>query len=320
MSRTTFAGLTASSGTRVQGLVRVPRIDPPWEVPAFVVKGSSPGLTLAVTAGIHAAEYAGIAAATRLARDVDARRLRGTLIVVSPVNTPGFYERSIYINPRDARNINRAFPGRTDGDPAERLAHFITTELLEGVDAYVDLHGGDLIESLVPFAIYQRTGDPALDNRSGALAEAYDLDYVLAVPADAVPGASYTAASRMGVPAIIAEAGGQGIYEHESVNRHLQGLYNVLIHLGMLDGSATRKTTPTALNSFAWLHADEAATYHPTVKVGETVEEGQVVGELRDLFGGTLHDLRAPVSGPVLFCVTALAVRKGDPLLGIGGR
>ncbi len=318
MSRTGFASLAAEPGQRVQGWVRVPGTEPAWELPAVVCRGRRPGPTLAVTAGIHAAEYPGIASAVRLARDTDPSQLRGTLIVVPLVNSPGFYERSMYTNPRDGKNINRTFPGDAAGTAAQQVTHFLTTELIAGADAYIDLHGGDLIEGLVPFAIYQRTGRAEVDATSQALADAYGLDYVLAAPPDAVPGSSYTAAARLGVPAIIAEVGQQGIYDQGSVIRHLTGLRSVLQQLRMLEGQPTPVTKPARLSRFVWMYADTAATYHPVVAAGDIVKQGQVIGELRDVFGEVLQTMRAPAGGPVLFLVTALAVRKGDPLIGIG--
>ena len=317
MSRTQFGGLAPEAGRRAQGWVRVPGVEPPWELPSFVIRGRE-GPTLVVTGGIHAAEYPGIASATRLARDVDPARLRGTLIVVSPVNTPGFYERSMYTNPVDGKNINRTFPGDTAGSAAQRVTHFLTTELITGADAYVDLHGGDLVEALVPFAIYQQTGHGDIDGRARALADAYGLDYVLAAPADALRGTSYSAAARLGVPSIIAEVGQQGIYDQQSVERHLAGLRNVLVHLRMLEGRPAAVTRAQRLSRFAWMYADMSATYHPVVAAGEVVQEGQRIAELRDIFGETVQVLHAPASGPVLFLVTALAVKKGDPLVGIG--
>ncbi len=318
MSRTQFGSLTAELGGRAQGWVRVPGIEPAWEMPAAVIRGRRPGPTLAITAGIHAAEYVGIASAVRLAREADPEVLRGTLIVVLMVNTPGFYERSMYTNPRDGKNINRTFPGDPAGSASQRVTHFLTTELIAGSDAYVDLHGGDLIEALVPFAIYQRTGNAALDAKSQALAEVYGLDYVVAAPADAIRATSYTAAARLGVPAIIAEVGQQGIYERASVERHVKGLRNVLLQLSMLDGTPAPTPRAKQLTRFAWMYADATGTYYPRVAAGEIVEQGQVIGELCDVFGETIQTLRAPAGGPVLFLVTALAVRKGDPLIGIG--
>jgi predicted deacylase len=318
MSRTYFAELKPKRGTRVQGVVSVPGVDPAWELPAFVIRGAKDGPTLAVTAGVHAAEYAGIAAAIQAGRTLDPQQLRGTVIIVPLVNTPGFYERSMYTNPRDGKNINRTFPGRSNGSTAERVTHFLTKELFTGADAYLDLHGGDVIESLIPFSLYQLTGKDEVDARSAELAEALDLDYILAVPPDSLHGGSYTAAAALGIPALIAEAGQQGIYDSAAAARHSRGLTNVLIRLGMVDGTEQRYGIPKRLARFAWLYADAQGLFYPSVAVGDLVQDGQNVGEIRDLFGEPLQTLHAEVSGPVLFLVTALAVNKGNPLMGVG--
>ncbi len=317
-SRASFAQLKPKRGARAQGFVRVPGLDPAWELPAFVIRGEEKGPTLAVTAGVHAAEYAGIAAAINAGRTVDPARLRGTMIIVPLVNTAGFYERAMYTNPRDGKNINRVFPGRANGSAAERVTHFLTQELFAGADAYIDLHGGDMIESLIPFSLYQITGKEKLDARSAELAEALDLDYILAVPSGSLQGASYAAAAALGIPALIAEAGQQGIYDKAAEARHTRGMGNVMIRLGMLDGTEQRYGIPKRLARFDWLYAKAQGLFYPGVAVGDLVQSGQAVGEVRDLFGEALQTLHADVSGPVLFLVTALAVRKGDPLMGVG--
>lgn len=304
-------------GERARALVAVPGIEPAWELPITVVRGMSDGPRLTVTAGIHAAEYPGIAAAMRLGREINPEELSGTLAVVAPVNLPGFFERSLYINPLDGKNINRVFPGRADGSPAERLASFLVTEVITGSDAYVDLHGGDLVEALVPFALYQTSGDD-VEVRSREIAGAYDLDYIVAGPPGTISGAAYSAVASAGIPAIIAEVGQQGIYDQVSVARHLHGLRNVMTRLGMLTGLVERKVRPTYLSGSKWLYTDRDATYHPSVEVGEQVTAGQTIGELRDLFGDTLEVLKSPATGPVLFLVTSLAVKKGNPLIGVG--
>ena len=144
------------------------------------------------------------------------------------------------------------------------------------------------------------------------------MEAVLAAPAEALRGTSYNAAARLGVPAIIAEVGQQGIYDQDSVKRHLTGLRNVLIHLGMVEGRPATGTRSKRLSRFEWMYADVTATYHPVVAAGDVVAKGQTIGELRDIFGDPVQALRSPAGGPVLFLVTALAVKKGDPLIGIG--
>jgi hypothetical protein len=48
------------------------------------------------------------------------------------------------------------------------------------------------------------------------------------------------------------------------------------------------------------------------------VTEGQVIGTVKDYFGQTLAEYRAPASGVVLFAVTSLAMNAGDPLIAVG--
>lgn len=319
MSIDSFGSLRPGPGEAARGWVAVPGVDPPWEIPAFVVRGTEPGPTLAVTAGMHAAEYPPIDAVARLCRTADPNAIHGTLIGIPLVNVPGFYERSLYVNPRDGKNVNRVFPGAADGSASERVARFLTDELFAGADAHVDVHAGDLVEALVPFTLYARTGDAALDDRSRAMAAAYGAPYMLGTNVDAVPGAAYAAAASLGVPAMIAEAGQQGIFDRASVERHVSGLRRVMSVAGLVDGDAEPPGgPPREMREFAWLRTDVSATYHPNVAVGDQVEEGQVIGELRDLFGETIRELPSPGSGVVLFLVTSLAVREGDPLLGVG--
>ena len=196
----TLGDLRPAAGESVRGMIRVPGVEPPWEMPAWVIRGAERGRTLVVTAGVRAAEYPPIEAAVRFARALDPRQLRGTVVVVSLVNLPGFFERSIYVNPRDGRNLNRAFPGAPDGAPSARVVNFLLEHVIRGADAYLDLHCGDLIEALEPFAMYRVTGDPDLDSRADRLARAYGLRHLIAAAGDDVPGSSTGAASQIGVP------------------------------------------------------------------------------------------------------------------------
>ncbi len=318
MSRVGVAQLAPAPGETARGMVRIPGVEPAWEVPVFVVRGREPGPTLAVSAGVHAAEYPPIEAATRLARGLDPARLLGTAIVIPLVNTPGFFTRSIYVNPIDGRNLNRAFPGSPEGSASERVAYFLLEQVIVGCDAYVDLHCGDMIEALVPFAAYHLTGREEVDRVSRGLSEAFGIEYVIAGRGVDLPGTGYANAALRGVPALLAEVGQQGVYEQESVERLVQGVRGVMARLGMLPGVRPSGPGPRReFSRFSWLYADVSGTYHPLVAVGEEVAEGQPVGEIRDLFGERLCELRAPATGPVLFLVTSLAINRGDPLLGV---
>jgi predicted deacylase len=293
-------------------------VEPAWEIPVVINRGREPGPTLSITAGMHAAEYVPIEAVTRLSRWVDPDTLRGTLITVLLVNTPGFYERSIYVNPRDDHNLNRAFPGDPDGSPSARVAAFLLAELIEGADAYVDAHCGDMNEALAPYTLWVDATDAKVRDVSHSLALAYGLERTLSEDPTKISNSSVGAAALRGVPAIVAEVGQQGICDQPSVDLHLRGLQNVMARLGMITEVGPAAPSPRELAEMAWMRTDVSATYHPSVVVGEQVQKDQLVGELRDIFGEPIRQLRAAESGEVLFCVTSLPVKAGDPLLGIG--
>jgi predicted deacylase len=54
------------------------------------------------------------------------------------------------------------------------------------------------------------------------------------------------------------------------------------------------------------------------VAPGDAVVEGQTLGELVDLLGNHLADVKAPGSGVILFTVTSPAIKKDGLLLAVG--
>ena len=287
--------------------------------PFIAVRGTAEGPTVLITAGIHAAEYTGIEAAIRIGRALDPARVHGTVLVIPLLNRPGFYERSIYVNPEDNDNLNRLFPGRADGTWGERFAHRLLTEIVKRCDNAIDLHAGDLIEDLTPFVIYRETGDDALDARITRMANAYGAKWaVKSAPTGERPGSLYAVACLNGVAAMLAESGGRGLLIEADVVRHVKGVTNILRSVGALGGVPELKKPPTVVKSFDWLRAPVEGIFHPRVEVGRMVKKGDVVGQLVDLVGEPLATMRAQVGGVLLFIVTSPAIKKDGLLLAIG--
>lgn len=287
--------------------------------PFFSITGNRDGPTFLVTAGIHAAEYTGIDAAMRLGHLLDPARVRGRTVIVPLLNRPGFYERSIYVNPEDNDNMNRVFPGRPDGTWSERFAHWLLNEVIIRCDYAIDLHAGDMIEDLIPFVIYRETGDEALDGRARRMADAYGADWVVkAMPTGERPGTLYAAAAARGVAAMIAESGRIGQVEKDAVARHVDGVQNILRAVGVLDGEPAKVSRPRVITRFEWLRSPVEGFFRCAVGVGDRVEPGQDLGEMVDLLGEPLRRITAPAAGVVLFLVTSPAIKKEGLLLGVG--
>ncbi|HKX17228.1 MAG TPA: succinylglutamate desuccinylase/aspartoacylase family protein [bacterium] len=288
--------------------------------PYISIRGTADGPTVCVSAGMHGSEYAGITAAQRVAEELRPQALRGHAFILPLVNQPAFWARAAAIVPLDGKNPSQVFPGRRDGTVTEVMAAYLFDEVFCRCDALVDLHGGDIMERLVPFTIFQETGNQDLDARSQALAASYGLPIAVRRSKEVlkrqVPGYLQTAIAVRGIPSIVAEAGGEDQVKPDDVAAHISGLRGVLAHLGMIAGEAPRPAL--RLVEFVLVTAGQDGLFHRTADIGDRVQAGQVIGGLTDLWGRPLEDLRAPADAEVLFLSTSMAAKKGALLFGLG--
>lgn len=281
--------------------------EPGLSIPCSILRGRSPGPKLLVTAGVHGAEYSSIEAARRLTR-LPLDGLVGELTVLPILNIEAFWQHRPYFNPRDGKNINRVFPGKADGSPSERLAAWVSGTAMPGMSAYIDLHCGDIIEALMPFAIF-----PDGHDRSRDLAIAAGFPYVMRSMAQ---GHSYRAAVNQGIPGVLLESGSCGLWTEESVSLIETGVKRILGKLGMLPHSAGETPRPP-IYTMKVATAPVAGYWHCAVSPGARVERGEPLGVIYDLAGPGEHRIAAEVSGPVIYHVTSLAISVGEPLVGI---
>ena len=91
------------------------------------------------------------------------------------------------------------------------MAHALLNEFIVYADAHLDLHGGDIPETLVPLTIC-RAGDEPVDAKAMELARVFGLPYILTEDwlSKQGRGLSSYAAAEHGIPSVIGEAGGTG--------------------------------------------------------------------------------------------------------------
>ncbi|MCM3764666.1 M14 family metallopeptidase [Neobacillus niacini] len=309
-----FGNLSANKGEKVKGYLTFDLIEE--KLPVFLIHGEKEGPTVLIFGGIHGCEYTSIDAALELGKSIDPKEINGKIAVIPIANPASFYARSIYVHPEDKKNLNRSFPGKPDGTAAEKLAYCLNETAIKATDYLIDLHGGDMIEALVPFSIYQVTDDSELTHQSKQLASLFGIEYVVGSTGQ-VNGSTYGTAAKQGKVAAIVEAGQQGILDKSKSLLLQKGTKNALCSIGVLNGKTVSNPTQQ-LQTFDWTFADSAGLWYPVVSIGEMVEEDQLIGKITDEFGETIKEYYASVSGVVLFLVTSLAINKKDPLLAIG--
>jgi predicted deacylase len=288
------------------------------EHPAFEARGAKDGPRVTLIGGIHGCEYSSIAAVTRFMNELDSAQLGGSIMAVPVVSMQSFWKRSPFVVPEDGKNLNRCFPGSYDGTYTDALARSIYDELIAPADVVLDLHGGDMVEALEPFAIYEAS---PVEERAHAIAVAFGLPYVVREErqAGSLGGMTSSAAAQAGIPAVIAEAGGCGQLEESAVTMLVDGVRNVLRHLEMLPGDPEPPPgDQRRVGSFVWLRAERAGWWDAAVGSGDEVREGQLLGTVRDLWGDVHDEIHAPRDGVILFITTSPAVSDDGILLGLG--
>ncbi len=315
----TVGPLRADRGEKLSGFIQVPAgVDEGTRIPVTIVNGVHSGPVLALVAGTHGYEYPPITALHRVRAELDPSDLTGVVILVHVANLPSFLGRTIYYSPVDGKNLNRVYPGRPDGTVSERIAHLITTEVIDQSDFVVDMHCGDGNEDLRPYAYWMKSGDPELDARSRGLVEAFGLDHIVIDtdrPKD--PGAalytSNTALTR-GKPGITTETGGLGGNQEEFVQMAVRGAWNVMRHLEMVAGEAERPSGIVWLADYEVVRSPATGFFQPAVRQGFFIAEGGLLGTLYDLFGDPTHQIRAPFAGVVNYVVATPPMNEGEPV------
>jgi len=314
---------TAARGQKVNGTIEVPAgVDAGLSIPVTVVNGSKPGPVLAIVAGSHGTEYASIIALEKLIAMLNPADVAGTIIIVPLINIPSFEQKVPHLNPVDKKSMNRFYPGKMDGTQTERASFLITKHVVEVCDHLIDLHGGDLDESLRPYSYWTKTGNEKQDQISREMVLAFGLDHII-ISADRPkdPQASRyleNTATTRGKPSITAEAGHAGTVELEDVNALIDGCLNVMRYLKMLPGTATKVENPVWIEKIATLASEQTGIFYPLVKRGTYVQQGMRVGYVTDYHGNPTFEARAPASGVVLYICAVPSMTKGATIANIG--
>ena len=180
----------------------------------------------------------------------------------------------------------------------------------------IDLHAGDLPEALEPFVFYDAS---PVERQARELALAYGLGHMVRQSSGGrtVTGSTSAAAADLGIPSFTAESGECGILARDAVDRHLRGLRNVLRQLRLLPGDAVSFDPPVEHDGWIWMAATDAGWWQPAVATGASVAEGDLLGTVSPIIGGTPTRIIAPAAGVPLFITSSPAVGADGLLLGL---
>ena len=286
------------------------------EIPATVVCGKEEGRFATISAGVHCREYIGIQAVQEVTREIDPKNVDGTILFLNCINFEGFIVRSPDVMPQDGKNLNRVFPGNPDGTSTDRLALWLEEEVVRFTDWLVDLHSGGYSEALTPHTYFHGTAAPEVCEVSEKLATLMNVQY--RVKSSAQNG-FYSWSGQCGVPAIILERGGYGLTISDEIRADKADILNVLRGMGSLDdGVPAICPTQTRIDVGFYLDAPTSGCWYPRQNPGDFINEGDVIGEFKDIYGDPIMKIEAQATGVILYQTVTLGLEKGTPMIAYG--
>ena len=278
------------------------------------------GPVVLLMAGNHGDEYPGQVAILKLWRELTPEQVAGTLIMIPCLNPPAA-KASTRLSPLDGRNFNRCFPGNPNGTVSEMLAHYLSTILFPMAEYVIDLHTGGRSAGFLPCAHMHLVPDPRQRERMLRATEAFLTEVTFLYADVAGAGLLPTEAERQGKIVITTELGG-GETVPATIHRLCQtGLRNVLVHCGVLRGREKTRADAglgparwvQALDRADYLFAPESGLYENCVELGESVKQGDLLGQV--------HSLEQPDRDPIPVTAHAdglLVANRGPSIVGQG--
>ncbi|MBI1774569.1 MAG: succinylglutamate desuccinylase/aspartoacylase family protein [Proteobacteria bacterium] len=281
------------------------------EVPVHVIAGTSPKPRVALVAGVHGDEYDGIVALRRFLAEVDPGAIAGTLVVITHAN-PSAFGAGQRPTPIDGVDLNRVFPGRSDGGVTERLAHILLHGVFRHMDLVLTMHGARSVNLLCPWIEFlDEPSDLGQASRAAAVASGFtDL-----IANKRKPGFLLGSLAELGVPVIEAEVGGRGEIHERNIGFYLDRVRAVLRHGGLLNSGAAAIGTS---RSSIWRNNDVVAKspgiFVREVELSDRVGKGGCLGRILDRDGAQATEVLSPVDGKIGLLRFHAGVRPGDVL------
>jgi hypothetical protein len=281
------------------------------KIPVTVINGTEDGPLLGIVAGEHGCEYPGILSAAKLSREISPKKLSGGVVILPVVNIPSFENRSMWVNPIDQDRLWDKYPGKLDGTMSQIMVYNVFNEIILKCDYVLQLHSGDLNEALYPHIIFRKTGKQKTDQIINDLVSLFDMQYALEYHEQEGNGTLMVEASKRDIPTIVLEAGQKGLLEENDVNLFYNGIINVMKYLKMINGKP-KFYKPTILKGAVDILSKHGGILYSHVKLGSIVKKGDLLGEIWNVRGEVLEQLRAPIDGVALAHVTWAAVDPGS--------
>lgn len=290
------------------------------QLPICIINGKEKGVVFTIVAGIHGYEYPPIIALQEILNEINPKKLCGTLIILPIANIGAFYQRTPFLHPEDKKNLNKTFPGSPSGSISEQIANYITQNIIPNTDIFIDLHGGDANEDLVPFVcFYDNPKNLENTKKARQLSEISGLPMIVSYPytiSNKEPALyAFKQAVQLGKVSISIEAGKLGNLQSDNVTILKNAIYNILDFSKVyLIEQKTKQKEQKLFTQQMYISSPKKGIFYSKLKAGDFVRKGENLGYITDIFGKQLSNITTPTQGIILYKVGTPPINEGETL------
>lgn len=274
------------------------------------------GRRIGIVTGIHGDELEGQYVCYEVIRRIKEHpeHLAGIVDVYPAMNPMGIDSITRGIPGFDL-DMNRIFPGSSDGAMTEYVAHKIIEEL-SGADLIVDIHASNIYLTEIPQIRINELGKEVLVS----LARHMNVDFVWVHAASTVLESTLAySLNSTGTPTLVVEAGVGMRITKAYCEQLADGLMNTMKALGIWRGEVPAVREPIVdgrADGVVFFNAPRAGIFVPEAKHWTELAKGDLVGNIvNPLTGEILSEITTPEKG-ILFTIREYPVVDEGSLVG----
>ena len=282
----------------------------PVLIPVIVARGTEDGKTVGITAAVHGNELNGIPVIQRLFKELDVKKLSGTIVGIPVVNVPSYLRKKRRF--LDGTDLNHIMPGKENGTVSQVYAWRVVEKVIKQFDYLLDLHtaSNGRVNS---YYIRADMSDEVVREMS-LLQNAQII--VHNPPND---GTLRGTADELEIPAITLEVGNPNLFQKGMIRDGLTGIHNLLGYLKMTDSEVEAHSSETVIcKKSYWMYTDTGGLLSVLPNVTDLVKKGEIVARLSNLFGDLIKEYVAPEDGIVIGKSVSPVNQAGGRILHLG--
>jgi predicted deacylase len=289
------------------------------------IKSDQPGPNIWLTACAHGDEVCGMVVIHEIFRKAKKLLLCGSINAIPLMNPFGFEHGSRMITPSQ-EDLNRCFPGNSQGSLGEKIASEIFSMILESNPTLVlDLHT-DWKRSILYTVLDANPGNAHKSTFELSKKIALDTNLIVIQEQEILEGTLSYNLLVNSIPSLTLELGEPYVINEINVSAGVEAIWSVITSMHMCEPPATQLRATSlqencSTNIFHYFdqpYSTASGIIRFLAQPGESIKVGQPFAKITNAFGKHQETLSAMRNGIILGHTDSSVVFPGMPIMAFG--